>query len=223
MKNPHTLIVGISTLLFSAAVSSGQIKTDAESSTNAPAAATTAKFASVPVPLASAFNAIGIYKDGDKISDGVDGNGYACSAEVLGASQVWNGVTFKMGSPGVSNVVTAAGQTIPLPAGKFSSLRLLMIAVNGNQESQNFLVTYGDNTVQTNAQSVSDWFTPASYPGESQAVNMDYRNQSDGSKDEGATCYVYGYSFNLNTTNAVKSVALPNNSSVEVFAMTLVP
>jgi hypothetical protein len=127
-----------------------------------------------------------------------------------------------MGSPGVSNAVTAAGQTITLPAGTFSSLRLLMMAVNGNQETNDFIVTYGDNTVQTNTQSVSDWFTPTPYPGETQVVSMDYRNQADGSKDE-ETCYVYGYSFSLNAKNAVKSVTLPNNSSVKIFAMTLVP
>jgi hypothetical protein len=52
-----------------------------------------------------------------------------------------------------SNVVTTAGQTIPLPTGTFSALRLLMVAVNGNQESQNFLIIYVNNTVQTNTQS----------------------------------------------------------------------
>jgi hypothetical protein len=187
------------------------------------AAATTAKTASVPVPLASSFNIVGIYTNGAEFSDGVDGSGYACSSEFLGASQVWAGATFEIGSPGVSNVVTAAGQAIPLPAGTFSSLRLLMMGVNGDQESQNFLVTYGDGTVQTNTQSISDWFTPEDYPGESQVVTMDHRNNSDGTSSDDQTFYVYGYTFNLNKTNAVKSVTLPDNSNVKVFAMTLVP
>lgn len=222
MKTSHALIIGVSTLLFSVAVSSGQDNTGAANTTNAPATATAASIASVPVPLASSFNSVGIYKDGDKISDGVDGNGFACSAELLGASQAWEGVTFKLGSPGASNVVTAAGQTIPLPAGTFSSLHLLMIGVNGNQEGNNFLVTYADNTVQTNTQSISDWFSTASYPTEAQVVSMDYRNESDGSKDE-STCYVFGYFFKLNPTKTVKSVTLPDNSNVKIFAMTLVP
>ena len=187
------------------------------------AAATTAKAATVPVPLASFFNNIGITKDNEEITNGgLDDNGYACSAELLGKTQVWDGVTFNIGSPGVSNVVTATGQTIPLPAGSFSSLRLLMLGVNGNQESNDFLVTYGNSTVQTNTQSVSDWFTPGDYPSESQVVTMEYRNQSDGTQVE-ATFLVYGYTFNLTQTNAVKSITLPDNNNVKVFALTLVP
>jgi hypothetical protein len=232
MKITQAFTMGISALLLSAVVSCSEIKTTVghnagENTTaqftfsNVPSP-TAVNAAAVPVPLASAFDTVGICKDGDEVSDGLDGGGFACSAELLGASQVWNGVTFKIGSPGASNVVTTAGQSIPLPAGTFSSLRLLMVAVNGNQESNDFLVTYGDNTVQTNAQSVSDWFTPTSYPGESQVLTMNYRNQSDGTKDE-QTFYIYGYSFNLNKTNAVKSVTLPDNSNVKVFALTLVP
>jgi hypothetical protein len=177
----------------------------------------------VQVPLASSFNTRGIYINEEKFSDGLDGSGCACSAELLGASQVWDGATFKMGSPGVSNVVTAAGQSIPLPAGKFSSLRLLMLAVNGNQESQNFLMTYTNSAVETNTQSISDWFTPMSYPGESQAVTMDHRDNSDGTSSSDQTFYIYAYSFSLNNTNVLKTITLPDNSNVKVFALTLVP
>ena len=51
---------------------------------------------------------------------------------------------------------------------------------------------------------------------------MEYRNQADGTKDE-QEYNVYGYSFNLDKTLAVKSVTLPDNSNVRVFALTLVP
>jgi len=178
--------------------------------------------AAVPVLLASFFNNVGITKDDEEVTGGLDDGGFACSATLLGASQVSDGVTFKIGSPGASNVVSAAGQVVPLPKGAFSSLHILMTAVNGNQESQNFLVTYADGVVQTNTQSVSDWFTPGNYPSESQAVNMAYRNQADGTKDA-QTFYIYGYSFNLNQKNPVQSVTLPDNGNVKIFALTLVP
>jgi hypothetical protein len=215
MKTPRALIIGISTLLVSAVVSSAQTNTDTENSTSI------AKAASVTVPLKSFFNNVGITKDGVAVSGGVDDGGNACSTALLGTSQTAGGVTFKIGPADGSNVVTTAGQSIPLPSGAFSSLHLLMIAVNGNQESQNFLVTYSDNSVQTNTQSVSDWFTPSAYPSETQAVNMAYRNSPDGTKDE-EQFYVYGYSFNLNKTNTVKSVTLPGNPNVKIFALTLV-
>jgi hypothetical protein len=35
--------------------------------------------------------------------------------------------------------------------------------------------------------------------------------------------YLYGYSFALNNAKTVQSVTLPNNSNVEVLALTLVP
>jgi hypothetical protein len=210
MKTSRASIIGISTLLLAATVWSAEVKADADQNA-------TAK----QVPLASFFNNAGITKDGAAITGGLDDQGNACSATLLGASQTGGGIKFQIGS-GVSNVVMAAGQTVPLPAGKFSSLHLLMTAVNGNQETQNFLVNYDDGTVQTNAQSVSDWFTPSDFPSESQAVSMAYRNTSDGSKDE-EQCYVYGYSFNLSATNTVKSVTLPTNNNLKIFALTLVP
>jgi hypothetical protein len=212
MKTPHALIIGVSTLLISAVVSSAQTNTDTPA----------AKTASVTVPLASFYNNVGITKDGAAITGGVDDQGNACSTALLGTSQTAGGVTFKIGPADGSNVVTTAGQSVPLPSGAFSSLHLLMIAVNGNQESQNFLVTYDDNTVQTNTQSVSDWFSPSAYPSEAQAVSMAYRNSTDGSKDE-QQCYVFDYSFNLNKTNTVKSVTLPSNTNIKIFALTLVP
>jgi hypothetical protein len=183
---------------------------------------TAATLPGVQVSLVPFFNVIGIYKDGKEFGEGLDGQGFGCSAELLGTSQTWQGTKFNISPAGVSNVVNCAGQTIPLSAGKFSTLKMLALAVNGNQESQNFTVTYGDNSTQKYTRSLSDWFTPASYPGESEAVNMSYRNQSDGTKAE-QTFLVYGYVFNLNQTNAVKSVTLPANNDVKIFALTLVP
>jgi hypothetical protein len=119
-------------------------------------------------------------------------------------------------------VVTCAGQTIALPAGSFSSLQILAAAVNGDQASQNFTVAYADASAQTVTQSISDWFTPENYSGETQAINMAYRNQSDGTKDE-RPFYIYGYTFSLNKTSAVKSLKLPENANVRIFAVTLVP
>ena len=47
---------------------------------------------------------------------------------------------------------------------------LLATGVNGNQPDQTFVVTYVDGSTTTITQSLSDWFTPQSYPGEAVAV-----------------------------------------------------
>ena len=71
-------------------------------------------------------------------------------------------------------------------------------------------------------QSVSDWFYPQSYAGESVVATTAYRLTSTGAADIGP-CYLYGYSFALNSAKTVESITLPNNASVVVLAMTVSP
>jgi hypothetical protein len=110
--------------------------------------------------------------------------------------------------------------TIPLPAGKFSTLKVLAAGVNGNQLSQTFTVTYTDGTISSFTQSLSDWCTPQSYMGESKAVLMTYRDSSDGARDTRPVA-LYGYTFNLSSSKTVKSIKLPSNRNVVVLAMHL--
>jgi len=108
-----------------------------------------------------------------------------------------------------------------LPGGNYTTLELLIIAVNGNQANQTFTVTYTDNSTTVIAQNVSDWFTPQNYAGESTVDACLYRNNSNGTKDF-RTFSLYEYTFTLNQTKTVKSITLPNNSNFKTLAMTLV-
>ena len=151
-------------------------------------------------------------------SGGLDALGRSYSGVLLGASQSVAGTAFSLGPMGVADAVS--GQTVTLPAGQFTSLKMLATAVNGNQPGQTFTVTYTDGTTSKFTQSLSDWYTPQVYAGESQAVTMNYRDNSTGTTD-GRTFYLYGYSFTLNGAKTVKSVALPQNRNVVVLAITL--
>ena len=62
------------------------------------------------------------------------------------------------------------------------------------------MVTYTDGTTTRITQSLSDWFTPQNYPGESQALTMGYRVTASGATDN-RTFHLYGYSFALNSAN----------------------
>lgn len=219
MKTSRFLITGTCVLL---AIAVSSCANSDIPSTAAPPT-TVGTMPPAPVSLAPYFNGQGIYPDGVSFSGGIDGDGFACSSNLLGAVQTWNGVPFQFGSAiNGSNVITCAGQTIALPPGHFSKLQMLAIAVNGAQADQPFTVTCADNSTHTFSQSLSDWAQPDSNTGESQAITMDYREQSDGSKDEN-TYYIYGYSFDLNPTNAVQSLKLPDNDNVKIFSLTLVP
>ncbi len=92
--------------------------------------------------------------------------------------------------------------------------------MNGNQASQTFTVTYTDNTTTTLTQSVSDWFTPQNYLGESIALSMAYRNESNGMRDN-RIFDLYGYSFAINPNKTVKSFTLPATRNVVVLAVSL--
>ncbi len=174
----------------------------------------------IQVNLSSAFNRTGIVADGTKFSGGgLDGGGYALSSSQVGTTLTAGGATFDLGPVGANDVVSTAGQTIALPAGRDVSLDLLATGVNGNQTNQTFTVKYSDGTTATFTQSLSDWFSPQNYSGESKAVTMAYRDLSNGTKDN-QTFFVYGYTFALNSAKTVSSLTLPNDANVEVLAAT---
>ena len=187
------------------------------------------------VTLTSAFNRIGIgWRDG--LTDygtniGLDGLGDCYSSTQISPSGsrylAFNGIPFDIdlgySLTSILDAVSAAGQTIALPAGKFSSLSLLGAAVNGSQGSQTFTVTYSDGSTTSITQSLSDWQKPQNYAGESKALTMAYTdNLYTGGRTNHST-YLYTYSFAVDTKKTVQSITLPNNSNVEVLALTLVP
>ena len=138
----------------------------------------------------------------------------------MGATQEWDGVLFRLGPANAPDVVT--GETVTLPAGKFGALKILATGVEGSQKSQTFTVAYVDGTSSTFTQSLSDWYSPGNFSGESMAVTVPYRLTGDGETDDG-TFHIFGYSFDLDSSKVVRSVALPRNRNVVVLAMTLVP
>jgi hypothetical protein len=173
------------------------------------------------VDMTSAFNVYGIFDNGASITDGgLDNDGYAYSAKLLGTSLAALGLHFNFGKAGSASA--AAQTTVPLPPGNFATLSLVGTGVNGNQVNQSFIVTYTDGTTSTFTQSLSDWGAPARNSGEIAVSTMSYRLTPHKRRQRGPW-YLYGYSFALNSTKTVKSVTLPNNRNVVVLAMMLAP
>lgn len=176
----------------------------------------------VPVDLSSAYNVTGIYKDGSTFSreDSLDEDGYAFSEQAVGSQQVGDGAVFQIGPANAPDMVS--GATVTLPAAKFSSVKVLALGVNGEQEMQTFSVAYADGTSSSFTQSLSDWAAPSKFSGESVAFELPYRLVSDGSKDSN-TFYGYAYSFDLDSSKPVRTLSLPSNRDVLVLGVTLVP
>jgi len=163
------------------------------------------------------YNVYGIYTDGTSFTTGgLDNDGNAYSSNLLGSSLSWNGTVFTFGPTNSPDAYSS--ETITLPAGRYSTLNLLATGVDGNQTSQTFTVTYTDGTTTTITQSLSDWYTPQSYSGESTALSTTYRDTSSGTEDN-RTFNLYGYSFAINSSKIVQSLTLPNNRDVVVLAV----
>ena len=169
------------------------------------------------VALTASVNVDGIVANGSVAPNGgLDGKSNAYSATLLGSSLTWNGNTYAFGSAGVADAVS--NTTIALPAGSYTTLSLLGTAVNGNQPNQTFTVNYSDGSSTSFTQSLSDWFTPQNYAGESKALTMAYRVEYNGTLDN-RTFYLYGYSFALNSAKTPVSLTLPKTRNVVVLAV----
>ncbi|MGH3426132.1 MAG: chitobiase/beta-hexosaminidase C-terminal domain-containing protein, partial [Mycobacteriales bacterium] len=175
----------------------------------------------VSVNLGPIDNVDGIAASGSAtLNGGLDIDGYAYSAALLGTSISWGGSTFTLGAAGIADAVSST--TIALPVGNDSTLNILATAVNGAQTAQSFVVTYTDGTTSTFKQNLSDWFYPQNFAGESQVLKMAYRIAPSGATSAGPV-YLYGYSFALNSAKTVQSITLPNNRYVVVLAIDLTP
>lgn len=152
------------------------------------------------------------------LDGGLNGSSTAYSANLVGVQQMIGGTLFYFGPADAPDAVS--GNTVALPAGQFAALKVLATGVNGSQLSQVFTVTYTDKTVSTFTQNLSDWFTPQSFPAESIAMTMPYRDNGAGQIDN-RTFYLYEYVFALNASKTVASVTLPNNRNVVALAATL--
>ncbi len=173
------------------------------------------------VNLASVYNRDAMVTDGSTFTSGsLDNQGNDYSANLLGSTVSFQGSSFALGPANAPDAVTSTN--IPLPPGEYATLGMLATGVNGNQASQTFVVNYSDGSSSTFVQSMSDWFTPQSYAGESVAVAMAYRDTSAGTKDM-RTFYLYGYSFTVNSAKTATSITLPSNGNVVVLAITIVP
>ena len=205
--------------LTARAVDAGGLTTNSAAATLTVAAV--ANTAPVAVNLNGAFNVYGIFNNATAITNGgLDTTGSAYSANLLGQTVAGLGVSFNLGNSGAPNAV--ANATISLPAGNFTSLKFLATGVNGNQANQAFVVAYTDGTSTSFTQSVSDWFTPQSYSGETKVSTMAYRLIDTGVTDN-RTFTLYGYTLALNGAKTVKSITVPNTRNVTVLAITLSP
>ena len=120
------------------------------------------------------------------------------------------------------NNIACAGQTVPL-TGKAKALHLLVTATDSNQESR-LAIEYADGKVDADLK-VTDWCLEAAF-GEKVAVAtknriaVDDMGQGIMSKEAKAT-HIWCVTVPLDAKRELKSVKLPYNAQIHIFALSL--
>ncbi len=211
-----------SSATFSIAGASGPTRHTLSSLSLAVSAALSTCGRGTPVNLTPAFNLTAIHSDGSSYTDGgLDGLGFSFSGSLLGPARVLNGVRFALGTPNQPDGLSFAGQTVALPAGRYTALHLLGTGINGRQPDQALTITYTDGTSTKLTQSFADWYGAALNANETEAVAMPYRLAADGASAGTTPFNAYGYTIPLDPNKVPASLTLPSNRNVVLLAATL--
>jgi len=176
------------------------------------------------VPTTTAYNENdGIVNNGFRppCTGGLDNDGNAYASNLLGTTVTWNGTTFDLGPADGADFWS--NTTITLPSGEFSTLTILAAAVNVTNSgylSATFTVNYTDGTTTPLTQSISDWYNPLGFGGESIAKSTAYRYTCNGTEGTGPFD-LFGYSFAINPNKTVSTLTLPATRDVVVLAAAL--
>lgn len=182
------------------------------------------KEAQVKVDLDKYFNTDGIStldnpKDGefDGVGWAYDGNGIPDVIKV-------DKISFKIGSKekGNKNVVGCKGQEIMLAKAKNKAIYLLGAAHEGDQSGK-FVINYVDGAKEEKTINMTDWCSSPNSE-ETVAISMDHRI-SNGKREREGKCgpgvSIKMYSISLDISKSVKSITLPSQENMKLFAITL--
>ena len=151
-----------------------------------------------------------------------DGFGWSYDADLLPAAGpvTWGGVTYAAPDPAgtAANFVEARGQAVLLPAGAYGSLRLVSAAHNG-PVTTTLTVQYADGTSADVPITAGDWAGSAPQ-GATIVLSMPHRIRA-GQGVDGPPVHLFGHSLALDGAKQIRSVTLPNDPRVEVYAITL--
>ncbi|SEN35350.1 NEW3 domain-containing protein [Actinacidiphila rubida] len=185
----------------------------------------------VPYPtLADAFNNVGATLESDTAPGNLDGGGDSYSADALAAAGATPGATvtsdgasftWPAAAPGTPDNVATGGQAVEL-TGQGSALAFL--GTETGFTSGPVVVTYTDGTTSTGTLGFPNWCcsTTTDY-GAKTVLTMDHRNTQAGPANFGVSYRVFSNTVPLTAGKTVRTVTLPNQPAIHVFALAVKP
>jgi alpha-mannosidase len=207
-----------------------------------PPAAKVAGVRSEPVALnydlATATNA------GERSDAGFDGKGNTLAADMLPETIAFHDVQFKLGpaKAGTANAVTAKGQTVQLPTGRFNRVYLLAASADGDQkasldvggkqvdleiEDWGGFIGQWDDRLWSGTKLDVDHANYGQMTGLKQgfikradlAWYCDHHHDASGNNVTYSYSYLFGYIVDLPT--GAKTITLPRNDKVRILAISV--
>lgn len=180
----------------------------------------------LPLDLAAAFNGDAFSTSTDPLRGNFDNHagprGATYPAErspAPGARLEAAGTTFvfpRTDQP--NNMLTARGQTLAVPSGRYARLQLLGSAEQGAYR-ETVRLRYADGPEGSAVLALSDWCQAPQF-GETIAVDYPVRRDNTGSL-EAKNCRIYAQSIPLDPARELREIVLPDRETIHLFALTL--
>ena len=152
-----------------------------------------------------------------------DSSGWSYDAALLPAAgpDTIGGVSYVMpdATGTTKNFVTARGQQLALPAGRYAALHIVG-AAHGGDVSTPATVTYTDGTTSQRPVNLTDWAAGSGRNGNTLAIAMDHRIKG-GQGVDGPPVQLFADTVQLDPARTVQSLMLPDNANAEIYAATL--
>jgi predicted alpha-1,2-mannosidase len=151
-----------------------------------------------------------------------DGGGWSYDAELLPAAGpvTWAGVTYDAPDPTgtAKNFAQARGQSILLPSGGYGALKVVATTHNG-PVTAGLTIGYADGTTSAASVTIADWCGTAA-AGTTSVLAMPHRIKA-GQGVDGPPVSLFAASVALTAGKQIRSLTLPNDPRLHLYAITL--
>jgi hypothetical protein len=175
-----------------------------------------------PLDLGRDYNHDGVATLDATDQGNFDGGGWSYAANLLPSKGpvTIGGIPYEAPSTAGTdaNFVEARGQSLAVPEGGWKTAYVLGATHNGNVDSA-ATVTYADASADTVPLQLTDWAGGPAF-GNAKVIAMDYRIKA-GQGQDGPPVAIFGTELALDPAKTVRSITLPTDTRMEVYALTL--